>query len=51
MLTIKYNTQFKKDYKKAVKRGLDIKELENVIFLLATQQNLPDKFKDHALND
>ena len=51
MLTINYNTQFKKDYKRAVKRGLDIKELENVIFLLATEQKLPDKFKDHALAD
>lgn len=51
MLTINYNTQFKKDYKRAVKRGLDIKELENVIFLLATEQKLPDKFRDHALAD
>ena len=51
MLTINYNTQFKKDYKKAVKRGLDIKEHENVIFLLATEQKLPDKFRDHALAD
>lgn len=49
MLTINYNTQFKKDYKKAIKRRLDIKELEKVIFLLATEQKLPDKFKDHAL--
>ena len=51
MLTINYNTQFKKDYKRAVKRGLDIKELENVIFLLATEQKLPDKFRGHALAD
>ena len=51
MLTINYNTQFKKDYKKAVKRGLNIKELETVIFLLATEQTLPDKFRDHALTD
>ena len=51
MLTINYNTQFKKDYKRAVKRGLDIKELENVIFLLATEQKLPNKFRDHALAD
>lgn len=51
MLTINYNTKFKKDYKKAVKRGLDIKELKTVIFLLATEQKLPDKFRDHALTD
>ncbi len=51
MLTINYNTQFKRDYKKAVKSGLDIKELETVIFLLATEQKLPDKFRDHALTD
>ncbi len=51
MLTIKYHSRFKKDYKKALKRGLDIKELETVIFLLASEQKLPDKFKDHALTD
>ncbi len=51
MLTIKYHSKFKKDYKKALKRGLDIKELETVIFLLASEQKLPDKFKDHALTD
>lgn len=51
MLTIKYHSKFKKDYKKALKRGLDIKELETVIFLLASVQKLPDKFKDHALTD
>lgn len=28
MLTIKYQGQFKKDYKLAVRRGCDIKELE-----------------------
>jgi mRNA-degrading endonuclease YafQ of YafQ-DinJ toxin-antitoxin module len=32
MLTIKYQGQFKKDYKKAVKRGLNISELEIIQF-------------------
>lgn len=33
--TVKPTTQFKKDYKLAVKRGLDIKLLEDVITDLA----------------
>ena len=31
MLTIKYQTTFKKDYKRIVKRGYDIRLLEEVI--------------------
>lgn len=49
MLKIRYQTAFKKDYKKLVKRGLDIKEFENIIDLLANEKILPDKNKDHQL--
>lgn len=35
MLTIKYQTTFKKDYKRIVKRGYDIRLLEEVITILA----------------
>ena len=38
MLTIKYQGQFKKDYKLAVKRGCNISELEKVIRMLAEEQ-------------
>ena len=51
MLTIKYQGQFKKDYKLAVKRGCNIPELENVIRMLADEQILPEKYRDHALAD
>ncbi len=49
MLTIKYETTFKKDFKKAVKRGYNINLLEEVIELLANEQVLPPKYKDHRL--
>ena len=51
MLTIKYQGQFKKDYKLAVKRGCNISELEKVIRMLAKEQVLPAKYRDHALTD
>lgn len=43
MLTIKYQTTFKKDYKRIVKRGYDIRLLEEVITILAEQKPLPGK--------
>lgn len=47
--TVKPTTQFKKDFKLAIKRGLEIEPLEEVITLLAMGEPLPDKHKDHAL--
>ena len=49
MLTIKYETTFKKDFKRIVKRGYNIKLLEEVIEILANGQVLPEKYKDHSL--
>lgn len=49
MLKIKYQSVFKKDYKRVVKRGYNIKLLEDVITLLAEQKPLPAKNRDHAL--
>lgn len=49
MLTIKYQAAFKKDYKRIVKRGYDIRLLEKVIELLADQKPLPEKNRDHQL--
>ena len=46
---IKPTTQFKKDYKLAMKRGLDIKLLDEVIAILAMGLSLPEKNRDHAL--
>ena len=42
--TVKPTTQFKKDFKLAMKRGLKIELLEDVI-----GETLPEKHKDHAL--
>lgn len=47
--TIKFTTQFKKDYKLAIKRGLKIDLLEQLVASLADGIALPDKNKDHAL--
>ena len=49
MLTIKYETTFKKDFKRIAKRGYNIKLLENVIEMLANEQTLPEKYRDHSL--
>ena len=49
MLTIRYESAFRKDFKRIVKRGYNIKLLEEVIELLANEQPLPEKYKDHAL--
>ncbi len=49
MLNVIYSGQFKKDYKKCVKKGLDINLLKNVVSLLAIPQQLPPQNKDHDL--
>ena len=49
MLKIRYTNRFKKDYKLIVKRGYDTKLLEEVIGILCNEQNLPQKYLDHAL--
>lgn len=47
--TVKPTTQFKKDFKLAMKRGLKIELLEKVIATLAMGETLCEKYKDHAL--
>ena len=49
MLTIRYETTFKKDFKRIIKRGYNIRLLEDVIEILASGQVLPEKYKDHNL--
>ena len=44
--TVKPTTQFKKDYKLAMRRGLDIRLLENVIADLAMGIPLPEKNRE-----
>ena len=49
LLTVKYTNLFKKDYKLMKKRGLNLKLLKEVVDMLANEQTLPDKYKDHYL--
>lgn len=51
MLEIKATSQFKKDYKLALKRGCDKRLLEQVLTMLANQQPLPEKYRDHSLTN
>ena len=46
---VKPTTQFKTDFKLAMKRSMKIELLEEVIAMLAMGETLPDKHKDHAL--
>ena len=48
--TVKHTAQFKKDYKLAIKRGLKIDLLEDVVAALAMGEALSEKHKDHALS-
>ena len=50
MLTIKYHTLFKKDFKRIKKRGYDISRLEKIVELLANEVPQPEQFKDHNLS-
>ncbi len=49
MLKIEFSGQFKKDYRLAIKRGFDLKHLEEAVALPATEQPLPPCCRDYAL--
>lgn len=46
---IVWTTQFKKDYKLALKRHMDIALLDDIIRILSRGEPLPGKNRDHAL--
>ena len=48
--TVKATSQFKRDFKAAIKHNQKIELLENVIALLASGEKLSEKYKDHALS-
>ena len=50
MLTIRYETKFRKDYKRIIRRGYDKSLFWEVVKLLAEQQPLPEKYRDHSLS-
>jgi len=47
--TVKITSQFKKSYKLAIKRGLDVTLLEEVINKLKNDIPLEEHFRDHQL--
>lgn len=49
MLNIIYSSQFKKDYKRCLKRGLDIDRLKDVVATIAIPAPLPQQNRDHCL--
>lgn len=49
-LSVVPTTAFKKDYKLAIKRGQNIKLLEDIVETLAMGDTLPEKNKDHPLS-
>ena len=49
MLTLVTTTQFRKDYKRAKKRGMDLSRLEAVLELLCAEEILPAALRDHPL--
>ncbi len=49
MLDIVWTRAFKKDYKLAQKKNLNIEVLDSVIRTLAAEKELDKKFLDHAL--
>jgi mRNA interferase YafQ len=49
MKEIIYSNRFKRDYKLATKRHLNLEKLDDVIRLLANDATLPERCKPHKL--
>ena len=49
--TIKRTSQFKKDFKLALKRGCRKEDFQEILEYLVEQKPLPDKYHDHQLTD
>lgn len=49
MLEIVPSNQFKKDLKLAKKRGCKLEHLRDVVTMLACEQKLDEKYRDHGL--
>lgn len=48
-LKVVWTSQFKKDYKTAMKRHLDMNLLDSIIMSLANQEELDSKHRNHPL--
>lgn len=51
MLDLRFTNQFKKDYKLAQRRGVDLSELEGIINKLRRGEPLDARYKDHPLSN
>ena len=51
MLRLAFTSQFKRDYKLAIKRGCNPAKLEEVVTLLQAEKPLPERFRDHDLTN
>ncbi len=49
MRTPEYSTQFRRDVKRAAKRGKDMDKLKDLLSLLIAGESLPPRYKDHPL--
>lgn len=49
MLQLVTTTQFRKDIKRAKKRGLNLKKLKTILDTLQREEPLDEKHRDHAL--
>lgn len=49
MLQLVTTSQFRKDVKRAKKRGLNLKKLEAVLDTLLKEEPLDEKYRDHPL--
>ena len=49
MLKVKDSGQFKRDYKKCIKRGLPMELLKSIVAVLAKPDALPEKNRVHDL--
>ncbi|WP_443946404.1 type II toxin-antitoxin system YafQ family toxin [Pedobacter sp. AW1-32] len=50
MYEVSFSTQFKKDYKRCVKRNYEISALETALKLLRETGTLPNIYKPHLLS-
>ena len=48
---IDYTSSFKKQFRKAIRQGKDLKKFEHVINHLANGEELEEKYRDHNLQD
>ena len=50
MLSVRYSSRFKKDFRSCVKRRYNMKLLQDIIDILRIPEGLPSKNTDHNLN-